>query len=92
MRNEPLGLERCALLLRHLQGCPFVDRWQPARHLTPPVLLVGRLIARVEQPLSLQLVRNLVIARETLRLANFLIPRKPEPLQTLPDRLHELFL
>ena len=39
-----------------------------------------------------KLVRNLVIARETLRLANFLIPRKPEPLQTLPDRLHELFL
>ena len=84
MRDALIGLESCAVLLRHLQGCPFVDRRQPARHLTPPVQLVGRLIARVEQPLSLQLVRNLVVARETLRLANFLIPRKPKPLQTPP--------
>ena len=88
------SLERRLLLRRELERGAVVNRGLAARHLplAPPLQLVRRLVAGVKATGGLELFRRLLVEGEALRLAEFLVPGKPEPIEIVADAGDVFFL
>src|SRR5690606_8128353 len=75
------------------QGGAIIDGWQAARALAAALALqfVGSFVARIEAASGSQLIGNGIITRCALRLANLLVPAKPQPFHVAADGHDVLF-